>query len=74
MPHTFKPDRSESVRSVPADATDRKRMGETFRERKADQERIKTERFAKIEEHRKIARDGRGRGINLEVTGDPTTK
>ncbi len=59
MSNTFKPDKPMSVRSIPADATDRKIMNESFKERKANQERIKTERFAKIEKRRKAARDGK---------------
>lgn len=74
MVHTFKPNKRVSIRNVPADDVDRKQTKDTFRERKTNQDRIKTERFAKIEERRKTARDGQGRGINLEVTGDPTTK
>lgn len=70
MAHIFKPDKPMSVRSIPADETDRKRVNEAFKERKADQERIKTERFAKIEERRKASREGRGGRINLKVTSD----
>ena len=70
MAHTFKPDKPMSVRSILADETDRKKMNDSFKERKGNQERIKTERFAKIEERRKVARAGKGRGINVEVTGD----
>jgi hypothetical protein len=58
-----------SVRSIPADKTDRKKMNDSFKERKANQERIKDERFAAIEGRRKAARDGK-KGINVEVTGD----
>ncbi len=70
MAHTFKPDKPMSIRSVPADETDRKQVNDSFRERKANQERIKTERFAKIEERRKAAREGKGKGINIEATSD----
>lgn len=70
MSHTFKPDKPMSVRSIPADAEDRKKTNDTFKERKANQEKIKDERFAKIEERRKAGRDGAGRGINVEVTSD----
>ncbi len=70
MAHTFRPDKATSTRSVPADATDRKRLNENFRERKANQERIKTERFAAIEARRKAGRGGPGAGINIDVTSD----
>ncbi|KKL99977.1 hypothetical protein LCGC14_1809000 [marine sediment metagenome] len=70
MAHTFKPDKPISVRSIPADKTDRKKMNDSFKERKVNQERIKTERFAKIEERRKAQREGRGGKINIEVTGN----
>jgi hypothetical protein len=69
MAHTFKPDKPMSTRSIPADKTDRKNMNDSFKERKANQEKIKTERFAKIEARKKAARDGKG-GINVEVTSD----
>jgi hypothetical protein len=45
-------------------------MNDSFKERKANQERIKDERFAAIEGRRKAARKGKGQGINVEVTGD----
>lgn len=70
MGNAYRPDKAVSIRSVPADATDRKKMNDSFKQRKANQERIKTERFAKIEERRKVARDGKGGGINVKVTGD----
>ena len=70
MANTFRPDKAVSIRNIPADATDRKKMNDSFKERKANQDRIKDERFAKIEERRKVARDGKGKGINVEVTGD----
>jgi len=70
MAHTYRPNEAVSIRSVPADATDRKNVKDSFKERKANQEKIKTERFAKIEARRKAARDGKGNGINVEVTGD----
>ena len=70
MANTFRPTKGVSMRDVPADAEDRKKVNEDFRERKANQDRIKDERFAKIEKRRKAARDGKGRGINVEVTGD----
>jgi len=70
MANTFRPSKGVSMRDVPADAEDRKKVNEDFRERKANQDRIKDERFAKIEKRRKAARDGKGRGINVEVTGD----
>ena len=70
MAHTFKPNKPMSVRSIPADETDRKNVNRTFKERKANQERIKDERFAKIEERRKANREGRGGRINVEVTSD----
>ena len=70
MAHTYRPDKAVSIRNIPAEATDRKKMNDSFKERKTNQERIKTARFAKIEERRKVARDGKGRGINVEVTGD----
>jgi hypothetical protein len=58
------------MRDVPADSTDRKKMNKDFRERKSNQDKIKDERFAKIEKRRKAGRDGKGSGINVEVTGD----
>lgn len=70
MANTFRPTERVSMRNIPADNEDRKKMKETFNERKANQERIKAERFAKIEERRKANRDGKGRGINIEVTSD----
>ena len=70
MAHTYRPDKAVSIRSVPADATDRKKMNDSFKQRKANQERIKTERFAKIEERRKARRRRRGGKINIEVTGN----
>jgi len=70
MANTYRPDKAVSIRSVPADATDRKKTNDSFKARKANQEKIKTERFAKIEARRKAARDGKGNGINVEVTGD----
>lgn len=70
MAHTFRPTESESVRNIPADATDRKRVSESFKERKTNQERIKTERFAAIRERRKAYRAGLKKGINIEVTSD----
>ena len=72
MAHTYRPDKTVSIRNIPADATDRKKMNDSFKERKANQERIKTERFAKIEERRKVARNGKG--INVELTGGPEDK
>lgn len=70
MAHTFRPNKVESVRSIPADEIDRKKVSEDFRERKANQDKIKDERFAKIEARRKAVRDGKGRGINIKVSGD----
>jgi len=70
MANVYRPDKRVSMRDIPADETDRKKMNEGFKERKANQDRIKDERFAKIEERRKAARDGKGSGINVEVTGD----
>jgi hypothetical protein len=70
MANTYRPSKGVSMRDVPADATDRKNTNDSFKERKANQDKIKDERFAKIEKRRKAARDGKGGGINVEVTGD----
>ena len=70
MSQIFRPTKSVSIRDVPADKTDRKKINEDFRERKDNQDRIKNERFAKIEERRKAGRAGKGSGINVEVTSD----
>lgn len=69
MANTFRPSKSVSVRQIPADETDRKKLNKDFRERKANQDKIKKDRFAKIEERRKSAREG-GKGINIEITSD----
>ena len=69
MANVFRPKERVSMRDVPADATDRKKMNDTFKERKENQEKIKTERFAKIAERRKRSESPHGRGINVEVTG-----
>ncbi len=70
MANTYRPDKAVSIRNIPADATDRKKMNDSFKERKTNQERIKTERNNKIEERRKAHREGRGGNINRELTGD----
>ena len=70
MVNTFRPVSAVSIRQVPADKTDRKKMNEDFRERKSNQDKIKTERFAAIEARKKVARDGKGKGINIEVKSD----
>ena len=70
MANTFKPSKGVSTRHIPADDTDRKKMNDTFKERKANQEKIKNERFDKILAERKSFRAGKREGINIEVTGN----
>ena len=70
MANTFRPTEGVSTRHIPADDTDRKRMNDTFKERRDTQDKIKTERFARFREMRKAFRAGIRKGINIEVTGD----
>jgi len=69
MAKTFRPPKAVSIRHLPSDADDRKQMHKEHRERRVRGDKIKAERYAKIEARRK-KRDGKGRGINIEVTGD----
>ena len=75
MTNVMKPNQKDavSVRQVPTTEADRKDNVEKFKERKAEQEQIKNERFAAIEEKRKNRPPrggGSGAGINIEVTSD----
>jgi len=74
MANVMKPNQKDavSVRHIPSTELDRKENVEKFKEHKAEQEKIKDERFAAIEEKRKNRppRDGKGTGINIEVTSD----
>jgi hypothetical protein len=70
MSKVFRPKEAISTRHISTSEEERKLIHEEHRERRKNQDKIKTERFAKIEENRKKKRDGQGRGINIEVTGD----
>jgi len=62
-----------SIQKVHTTKEDRAKDRETFKERKAEQEKIKAERFERIEKERKNRHNktpGTGRGINLEVKGE----
>ncbi len=50
---------------------DKVRFAEKFKEQKAYEQKVKDERFAKIQERRKNKPgSGGGKGINIEVTSD----
>jgi len=70
MAKTFRPSKAVSVRHLPSDAEDRKQTHTEHRERRARREKLKEERFAKIEARRAQRRVGEGRGIDIKVTGD----
>ena len=62
---------SVSTRHIPTTDEDRSRDREQFKERKAEQDRIKDERFAKILEKRKVRKpSGGGGGINIKIGTD----
>jgi galactokinase/mevalonate kinase-like predicted kinase len=67
-------DDSVSVRRVHETVEDRKKFAKQYREQKEHEQKMKEERFAKIEERRKDGPKGSGSGsssnINVEVTSD----
>jgi hypothetical protein len=69
MAKTFRPPKAVSIRHLPSDAEDRKQIHKEHRERRVRSDKIKEERFAKIE-GRRTKRTGKGRGIDIKVTGD----
>ncbi len=70
-PQVFKPKEAESVRHIHSTKEDRAEHLKQFREEKTYQEKVKTERFAKINERRKKGGPSEGKGgINIEVKGD----
>lgn len=74
MPEVMKPNNKDSVsvRRINTTQEDRKKHAKEFREDKEHKQKIKEERFAKIEERRKKPSGGSGGkgGINIEVTSD----
>ena len=72
MAKVLNPRPGEYKQTVPYTKEDQKKDLNTYKERKAEQEKIKEERFAKIEERRKGTNRNRnsGGGINIEITGD----
>lgn len=62
---------SVSIRAIPQSREDRKEDVKAFREHKNEQDRIKKERFAKIEERRKKRPSNGPRGDNgINITSD----
>lgn len=70
MAKTFRPPKAVSIRHLPSDEDDRKQTYKEHRERRVRSDKIKEERFAKIEARHATRRAGKGRGINIKVTGD----
>lgn len=71
MVKVFTPSNKDSVstRNVSTTTEDRARDLAQFKEKRAEQEQLKQERFNKIRNRRK-GRPGGGGGINLEITSD----
>jgi hypothetical protein len=67
--HVATPVGGEHVRHIETTKEDRARYAQEFREEKQHQQKLKEERFAKIEARRKN-KPGGGGGINIEVEGD----
>lgn len=73
MPEVMKPNNKDSVsvRRINTTTEDRKKHAKEFREDKEYKQKIKEERFARIEERRKgKPSGGKGGGINIEVKGE----
>ena len=67
----FRPNTAESTRHIEQTADDRAKHLKEFREDKEHKQKLKEERFAKIQERRKKHGPGQsGGGINIEVTSD----
>jgi len=64
------PKGGESVRHIETTKEDRAKHAKEFREQKKHEQKMKEERYAKIQERRKNKPSGGGGGINIEVTGD----
>lgn len=74
MAKVYTPSNPVSNQKVTTTNEDRIRDVQQFKERKAEQERIKTERFAKIKAGKKnkpgVGGGLGGRGINIEIKGE----
>jgi len=75
MAKVYTPSATISNQKIVTTKEDRARDVQQFKERKAEQERIKTERFAKIKDRKKNKPGGGsgglgGRGINIEIKGE----
>lgn len=69
MSNIYSPDKSQTIHRIEPTKEDRKKLIKDFKKQKADEKKIKDERFTTLLA-RKLNTGKYNKGINIEVTSD----